>query len=279
MVNLEVMDFKKYLKQNAKRLDREVTNALSKWVKEAGRVDKSLVPLAKAFARVCKGGKGIRGMLVKLGYEVQMSNHKSKSTEDILKVGAAYEIFHSAILTHDDIIDKSAIRRGKKALYKVVGKEQAITLADLGFFLATKLISETDFEDDKKNEAISFFAKTMMETALGQMLDIKKGDVLKVMKFKTARYTISGPLQLGAILAGANKYGRNILDLMGSLGEDLGIAFQIQDDILDNQSSLGRQDAIKYVTGAKKIIPDLTKDPRLQDILARMADYLVDRKK
>ncbi len=273
------MDFKKYLKQNAKKLDREVQNALSKLVKETGRVDKTLLPYVKAFTRACKGGKAIRGVLVKLGYELQMSNNKCKSPDDIYKVGAAYEIFHSAILIHDDIIDRSALRRGKKALHKVVGKEQAITLADLGFFLAVKMITETDFDDDKKAEAISFFAKTTMETALGQMLDIKKGDPLKVMKFKTARYTIAGPLQLGAILAGGSKHSQSILTLMGLFGEDLGIAFQIQDDILDRQSTFSRQDAIKYVTGAKNLIPELTKDPRLQQVLNEMADYLVDRKK
>lgn len=282
MVNLFVMEFKKYLSQTARKLDREASTILLKWMKEAQKIDKGLVPLAKAFINACKGGKKIRGTLVRLGYELQMSNHKSKIQDDILKMGAAYEIFHAAILAHDDIIDESPERRGKKSLYKKVGTGQAITLADLGFFLAAKALTQSFFDNNIKVRALSFFSQTVIETTMGQMLDIKKADPLKVMKFKTAYYTISGPLQLGAILAGADPdkdRPNSLVGRLGELGESLGIAFQIRDDILDKEQSLTRPDALQYAGLAKQLIPDLTKDPKLREVLEGLADYLISRKK
>ena len=268
------MDFKIYLDKTAKELDREVEKILNQELKEAKGIGKKLVPLLEAFTDACMGGKRIRGVLVKLGYELA-----GKKSKEIIKIGAAYEILHAAILAHDDIIDNSPTRRDKPSLYKSVGISQAITLGDLGFFLAIKIISESNFPQRGKNEALALFARTMVDTAVGQMLDIQKGDPLTIMKFKTAQYTIAGPLQLGAILAG---WGPTSIRLrrIKQFGESLGIAFQIQDDILDGEAvDYSQKEALEYTSRAKKLIPKITLNIRLRKLLADMTQYLVERKK
>lgn len=266
------MDFKRYLSKTAGALDQEIEKFLKKRLKEAESTDKKLVPLFKAFIASCRGGKRIRGTLVKLGYELVKGN-----SEEIIKIGVAYEIFHSSILAHDDIIDQSPIRRGKHSLYKIMGVSQAITLADYGFFLAIKIITGSKFPQKVKNEALSLFAKIMADTAMGQMLDIAHADPKLVAKLKTARYSISGPLKLGAILGGKS-LGQ--LDKLDKFGENLGIAYQIRDDILDGEALVHAQDQVlEYTELAKKLIPQITKDKQIINLLQELTEYLVERKK
>ncbi len=250
------MDFEDYLKKTAGDLDREIEKILNQELKKLKKIDKKLVPLLNAFQATCVGGKRIRGSLVKLGFE--LSGGKSK---EIIKIGAAYEIFHASILAHDDIMDQSETRRGKPSLYKRVGVNEAITLGDLGFFLAMKIISS------------SFFAAIAMETAIGQLLDLEKSDPIITAKFKTAKYTISGPLQLGATSAGASQ---QMIELLGLFGDNLGIAFQMRDDELDGE---GSRNSRMYVTEATKMIPQLTKDIKMSKLLEQMGGYLIDRKR
>ncbi len=233
------MDFQDFLKQSAQEINQEIDRSFEKWSQEVESVSPKLTALNKAFIQANEGGKRIRGALIKLGYELAGGS----PTMEILKPAAAFEIFQTAILAHDDIVDLSPLRRGKPTVYKVLGGNhygisQALTLGDAGFFLAVRLIAETDFPDSRKNKALAFFAQAMLETALGQMLDIelpyqketrKEVDALTIFRLKTARYTIVGPLALGAILGGA---GKKFLEDVEKFGEALGIAFQIQDDTL-----------------------------------------------
>ncbi len=271
---LPLMDFEKFLKLEAKRIEEVEQEHLKIWYAWLSKKVPSLNSHARAFIAACKGGKKIRGALINLGYKIAGGNLKA-----ILDIAASYEIFHTSILAHDDVIDKSPTRRGKPSLYKRVGVDQAITLADAGFFLATKIISEANFPDKEKNEVLALFSKTMLDTAIGQMLDIAKGDALTIMKLKTAQYTISAPLQLGALLAGADEKS---IRKLGVFGESLGIAFQIRDDILDGEVEVleeSEKAALKYKDQAKKIIPSLTKDPKMNTLLNQLAEYLVERKK
>lgn len=268
------MDFKKYLQKVAQELDREVEKILRNEVNKTKIIDEKLALLVKAFSNSCKGGKRIRGALVNLGY--QLAAGKS---EEIIRIGAAYEILHTAILIHDDIIDQSLTRRDQPSLYQALGGNhygisQAISLADYGFFLAFKLIADTN--------AAEVFSQIMMDTAFGQMLELEKANPLLVAKFKTARYTIAGPLQIGAVLAGANQ---KLIRVLGEFGESLGIAFQIQDDILDSEMdwlggmSNAKKKANEYQNKAIKILPEITKNKKMSKILHQMAEYLVQRTK
>src|SRR3989344_8157499 len=354
------MDFKSYLDVAAKEIDQEIDRFFDVWEKEVSEVSPTLVPLAKVLRENCHGGKRLRGSLVKLGYELVGANLPAgrqgldhlEGGQEILKVAAAVEIFQTAILAHDDIIDQSPLRRGKPTIYRQLGGDhyaisQTIALADIGFFLTVKLISTANFPADLKNKAISSFAQTVINTGLGEVLDVelphlegerKEEDVVTIHKLKTSYYTIIDPLQLGAILAGADD---NSLKAIEEFGEALGIAFQITDDILGvfgDEETLGksvtsdieegkntllitealqkatpeqriildkyygkgdmgeeglkairkvfmdtgsldfsRQEALKYVELAKKVVPEITRDWESTELLSQMADFLVNR--
>lgn len=253
-------------------MEKEIDGILDELRKEIKKISPTLLPLVDKFIESCKGGKRLRGELVILGYKI--GNRQQATGKDIAKVAAAYEIMHSSILAHDDIIDQSPLRRGQPSLYKAVGMEQAITLADLGFFLAIRIISESKFPEKEKNEALKLFSQTMIQTAFGQMLDIQHGDVATVRKLKTAKYTVAGPLQLGAVLAGGK------LDLLDQFGTNLGIAFQIRDDILDGEAKAqDLANALKYIDKARKMIPRLTNDLKMRKVLNELADFMIKRTK
>lgn len=233
------MDFLSYLKTSAVEVDEQLNKFLREWNREVEDTSPKLVHLAHAFIVACQGGKRLRGTLVKLGYELTGASRNP----EILKPAAAFEIFQTAILAHDDIVDRSPLRRGKPTIYQSLGADhyavsQTITLADIGFFLATKFISESDFPADNKNKALHTFVCAMSDTALGQMLDIElphhpeeadPQEMLTTFRLKTAHYSLVGPLQLGEAFGGANE---ELLKKTEEFGENLGIAFQIQDDIL-----------------------------------------------
>lgn len=244
------MDFTNYLKTAAEEINQQIDTFFENWSKEVETVSPKLIALNNAFIRANEGGKRLRGALVKLGYEMV----NQEPNQEIIKAAAAFEIFQTAILAHDDIIDLSALRRGKPTLYRALGGDhygisQAICLGDVGFFLAGQSIIESNFSPEVKNRAFSSFVRTMVDTAMGEVLDVElphrpdqpqEEDILTIFRLKTAQYTITGPLHLGAILAGASQ---EILDQIVCFGKSLGIAFQIQDDILGvfgNEKELGK---------------------------------------
>ena len=244
------MDFSSYLKTAAAEINREIEIFFQKWREEVASVSPKISALSTAFSQANEGGKRLRGTLVKLGYELAGGSE----TAEIVKPAAAFEIFNTAILIHDDIIDLSPTRRGRPTLYRTLGGDhygisQAICLGDAGFFLATQLIAHSNFPDTNKNKALVSFNQTVLDTALGEILDVElphqgkekiEDDALTIFRLKTAHYTIVGPLHLGAFLAGANQ---KLIEEMTKIGESLGIAFQIQDDILGvfgDEATLGK---------------------------------------
>ncbi|MFH0937536.1 MAG: polyprenyl synthetase family protein [Candidatus Daviesbacteria bacterium] len=246
------INFQDYLKTSAEEINLELDKFLEKWSREVKLTNKNLPLVNQYFIDACEGGKRIRGVLVKLGYELATRLPTTdycgrRKTEDgrqaILPIAVAYELFQTAILAHDDIVDLSPLRRGKPTIYKALGGDhygvsQTICLGDIGFFLAYRLISESKFGEKEKNLAVASFTDSMLKTALGEVLDIEiphlKGekiekDALTIFKLKTAYYTLVGPLTLGAILG---KGSKKLLEDIKDFGISLGIAFQIQDDIL-----------------------------------------------
>lgn len=244
------MSFNDYLITSVQQINRTINDSLQLWRKEIEQVAPRLLPVIDAFIEGSQGGKRLRGALVKFGYEMT----GALVTDEILKPAAAFEIFQTSILAHDDIIDLSPLRRGKPTIYRQLGGDhygvsQTIALGDVGFFFATKLIANSDFPEDKKNVALRWFSDSMLQTGLGQMLDIEiphsgeigdEQDSLAVSRLKTAWYTIIGPISLGAVLGGAKQ---ELLDDIKIFGENLGVAFQIQDDILGiygDETQLGK---------------------------------------
>jgi geranylgeranyl diphosphate synthase type I len=237
------MQLLSYIKQTTKQINYTLEQFAHKVKEETSAVSQHLVPLIEILNQASEGGKRLRAILVVLGYEV----YTNTFTEDILKPAIAFEIFQTAILVHDDIIDLSPTRRGKPTVYKQLeatknhshyGVSQAICLGDIGMFLAVRLVSTSNFDSEKRLKAVNSFVNTLLYTGIGEMLDVElpylqtvkeESDVLAIYLHKTAHYTITGALQLGATLGGATD---EYLAHLAVYGNNLGIAFQIQDDIL-----------------------------------------------
>lgn len=233
------MRIQTYLQKNAKAVTKELHVYLDKWHSTTNTVAPKLHLHKHLFAESIFGGKMLRSALVKIGYELT----NAKKTNAIIKPAAAFEILHTALLIHDDIIDKSDLRRGKPTLYKALGGDHvgishAICLGDIGFFLATKLITQSDFKEELKNHAIQTLSNSILHTIIGEMLDVEiphrgkkrlEEDVLTIHRLKTADYTVVAPMSIGAILGNGSEL---LLKRIHSFGENVGIAYQLQDDIL-----------------------------------------------
>ncbi|MFH1509977.1 MAG: polyprenyl synthetase family protein, partial [Candidatus Nealsonbacteria bacterium] len=158
--------------------------------------------------------KRIRAVLVNQGYLLAGGKERKK----ILKTSIFIELIHNFLLIHDDVMDRDKKRRNKPTMqYKYGGghhgDSMAITMGDLINSLGYELLNSSPFSVDLKNEAIDKLNKTIYLTSYGQALElcliknkkISKKDIFEIYKNKTANYTFIAPLQIGAILAGANK--------------------------------------------------------------------------
>lgn len=232
------MNFNNYLVGNAQKIDQELTVSLATFLADAKKTHPVLVGPITQLINACKGGKRIRGVLMKLGYEIS----KGSKSDQIIQLSAALEILHTSLLIHDDIIDQSPIRRGQPSLHQLLGgghqgNSLALVLGDIGLYLPLKLIAEADFSPEIKISVLGMLTQIVIETGWGQLLDIElpnlgkrdNKDILTMMDLKTARYSLSGPLILGAMLAGANP---KLTHQLKKYGDNLGLAYQIQDDIL-----------------------------------------------
>lgn len=191
--------------------------------------------------RLSKGGKRVRGYLVKVGQMLF-----GKDDDSYIDLAAALEIFQTAILIHDDIIDEADKRRGMDTInfkYKGhLGISKAICIGDLGFFISYRIINKMDLTDELKAEIARIYSKTLYNTVNGEIVDVELP--LKSLKYhkdmdekiiydiyinKTAWYTIIGPILIGAASANASYEDKKKL---AEAGINLGIAFQIKDDLL-----------------------------------------------
>ena len=196
--------------------------------------------------RLSKGGKRVRGYLVKLGAMLF-----GKDDDDYTSLAAALEIFQTAILIHDDIIDEADKRRGMETInskYKGhIGISKAICIGDLGFFISYRIISNLNLSKELKEEISKVYSKTLHNTVNGEIIDVElplkdtnyhknMSDkiIYDIYVNKTAWYTIIGPILIGA--ASANVSCEDKKKLI-EIGTNLGIAFQIKDDLLGLYSS------------------------------------------
>ena len=191
--------------------------------------------------RLSKGGKRVRGYLIKLGQMLF-----GKDDDSYIDIAAAIEIFQTAILIHDDVIDEADKRRGLDTINVKyaghIGISKAICIGDLGFFISYNIINNANISDDLKIEIMKVYSKTLYNTVNGEIIDVelplksleyhKKMDdklIYDIYVNKTAWYTIIGPILIGASSANASSLDKEKLMKMG---ENLGIAFQIKDDLL-----------------------------------------------
>lgn len=187
------------------------------------------------------GGKRIRPALLLLS-----NNLFGGKTENALNSALAIEVFHNFTLVHDDIMDNAPLRRGKPTVYKKWNSSIAILTGDVMLIQAIQLLSKNNKET--LPEVLTIFNSTAIEVCEGQQFDmnfetlnnVSIDDYLKMIELKTA-VLLGASLKIGAVLASASKENANhIYDF----GKNLGIAFQLMDDVLDlygNPEKFGKQ--------------------------------------
>lgn len=251
MNNIEL--FKDYYKKEKEILDNKISIFNDELIKEDNKLLKENL---EYFKELNSDGKLIRGILVKLGYNL-LNENKDYSND----LALAYEVFQTAILVHDDVIDKDSKRRGKETIHNInynkyknyssdtnqtihLANSIGICMGDYGLYKANKIISDAYQNDSNLGKVLSYFNTTVLNTIKGELLDVilpfnsrytnltdseLEDSIMEIYYLKTAHYTIIGPISAGLLLAGANNEKLNDIK---EFGEKVGIAFQIQDDIL-----------------------------------------------
>ncbi|MGO4875677.1 polyprenyl synthetase family protein [Pedobacter psychrotolerans] len=176
------------------------------------------------------GGKRIRPLLVLMATELF-----GKDAHDAIHAAMAIEVFHNFTLVHDDIMDNAPLRRGKATVHEKWSTNTAILSGDVMMVEANKNLAKVNpiFLKD----VLDTFNATAQGVCEGQQLDmefenrddVSIEDYINMIRLKTA-VLLGGALKLGAIIAGASEKDA---DLIYQFGENIGIAFQLQDDILD----------------------------------------------
>lgn len=176
------------------------------------------------------GGKRIRPVMVLMATEL-FTDEVTKA----LDVALAIETFHNFTLVHDDIMDNAPLRRGKQTVHEKWGVNNAILSGDVMMVESNKHLSKVDLNVLKP--VLDTFNQTAQGVCEGQQLDMEfesRDDVsieeyIEMIRLKTA-VLLGGAVKLGAIVGGADEKNA---ELLYQFGENLGIAFQLQDDILD----------------------------------------------
>jgi geranylgeranyl diphosphate synthase, type I len=235
----------RYLPQLEKELDRS-------YALERRRAPDAVQPYVEVNREfTLRGGKRFRAILLLAGYHIATG----RPPRPAIPAAAAMEHFQSWMLIHDDIIDHAEERRGGPTVHRALasahqrerregssedyGTGIALTLGDLEEPFTVDAILSTPATPAARLAALAEYVRMTRLTAYGQVLDIRNGtldpgtvtesDVLTVHELKSAIYTVASPLKIGALLGGSPLARLKDLE---EIGTDLGIAFQLRDDVL-----------------------------------------------
>ena len=241
------------------RLDqirREVASALDIFLARQRAVlaviGDDLLPCVQATEELLAGGKRLRPAFCYWGW-------RAAGGEDcpaIYTAAASLELLHASALIHDDVIDASDTRRGRPAVHRQFsarlaatnpeaaepfGTGAAILIGDMLLSWTDEMYQSSGFPADVLRRGQGAMDAMQTEVAAGQYLDILSqarrstsvAEAMRVIIFKTAKYTIERPLQLGALLAATSPAAAEaVTAVCTGYGIPLGIAFQLRDDLL-----------------------------------------------
>lgn len=244
------MDIQAVLKEYKGKFDIELALYFDRVIAEVREKDlfvAEALEYIKTFS--LSGGKRLRSTLMYYGYLAAGGKEHNK----MIKAALSVELIHIFLLIHDDIIDRDELRHGVETAHVHYGKigsslfsklqgdhfgnSMAIIMGDMVHALGNQVLFESTFDPALVLKALTKLQSIVALTVIGQTKDVyieyakeaTEEEVLRMYEYKTARYTVEGPLHLGAILGGGDK---ELLDALSRYAVPLGIAFQIQDDIL-----------------------------------------------
>jgi geranylgeranyl diphosphate synthase type I len=212
---------------------------------------KKISPVLSRYIKeyLIRQGKRVRSTLFVVSY----LGYAKTPKPGLYNSALALELLHNFMLIHDDIIDRSALRRGKPAMHTMLdshlaafrnlkfnGSDLGIVIADVIYAMAVDAFLEIKENPAQKEAALKKFLEAAIFTGSGEFIEMLAGakpidkisinEIYKIYDLKTAYYTFCSPLTIGALLAGAPS--SQISGLI-EYGIDVGRAFQINDDILD----------------------------------------------
>lgn len=224
--------FKQYLEERSAEIDEH----LRTYFREGSHPDMSRYLYEPLAAYSDNGGKRHRPLITLLACKAVGGDERLA-----LRAGAAIEHFHTAALIHDDIADESQLRRGEPCMHITMGEGLAINAGDLALSLVTGTVLNDDLLDDSvKIRVLKELVDMTTRTIEGQAMDIgwardKRFDItvedyLCMAQHKTAYYSGAVPLAIGAIVGGGTE---EQVEVLRSYGMSTGLAFQLQDDLLN----------------------------------------------
>jgi len=251
MTYFSPMGLEDFLNMHKEAIDAALKDFLSEKLTQGSEISPVIRDLLKNLEEYnLRGGKRMRPVLVLAGYMAA----GNEINDDIIRASIAPELMHNYFLAHDDIMDRGEMRRGKPSLHKIYeklaqknrwsdtehfGESFGIMGGDFLWSWGVEAILGAGFSEERTIAAVQKYAELNEMTGQGQALDVwtsklaiskvKEKDLLKIHKYKTAHYTVEGPLHLGAILGGATPQD---LAVLTAYALPLGLAFQLQDDLL-----------------------------------------------
>lgn len=235
------------IQQVPKIVDEILLDYLESRRAEISDIDPATALAFELLYEFIQGGKRVRPMFAWAGF---VSGTSNEDPQAVLRAISALEFIQACALIHDDIIDSSETRRGKPTVHRAVethhrrqgwngdaahyGKAVATLIGDLALTWADDMITSAGLSDAALQRALIPWRAMRTEVIAGQILDITveaSGDerveeAEKINLYKTAAYTITRPLQLGAAIANAS------LEPFITYGQSIGVAYQLRDDML-----------------------------------------------
>jgi geranylgeranyl diphosphate synthase type II len=237
------------------RRARQVEAVLNDFFRRSGRRAGShgagYVRLWRDLHESTSGGKLVRPQLVISAYE----GLGGSAGETVACVAAAFELLHTALIVHDDVIDRDFVRRGKPNIsgkYRDLaaangadsraaehhGMSAAVVAGDLALFYSYRMIDYSGVAEATRAPLLELMDEALFASAAGELLDLDYSgavaiptvdNILEMARLKTAVYSFEVPLKAGAVLAGAPP---EVIDALGHFGREIGTAYQIVDDLL-----------------------------------------------
>ncbi len=218
-----------------KKMDDWIEDVIgkSKWKYDVFALEGSISKLVWDLLE--RGGKRWRPFLMKLCFNAVSSGGGSVNIDNFLSLP---EIIHNGTLMIDDVEDNSDFRRGKPCIHKIYGNDLTINAGNAMYFLPMLKIIKSDLDIEVKVRIYELIHEEMIKLSFGQGMDIfwhggngipNEDEYLQMCAFKTGTLARMAA-KLGGILAGADD---KTIEVLGDFAESLGVAFQIQDDILN----------------------------------------------
>jgi geranylgeranyl diphosphate synthase type II len=256
-----------------KRINHFLDDYFTTEIHNAQQIDSHYRDLWQVMYEVTQaGGKRLRPYLVLLGY----ATAGGEDFLDILAVAAAQELLHQCLLIHDDIIDRDDIRHGVlnvtgrfKKIYQHADQAHyassaAILAGDLLLSGSYQLVNESSYDPKIKAHIVRRMGEAMYSVGAGELLDTESAmqpigstDAIKIARLKTASYSFVIPLLCGAELVSANPI---TMAALREFGENLGIAYQLKDDLLGifgNEQRTGKSSSNDIREGKHTLIMQL----------------------